>query len=356
VSSPPSTSARAAGASDPLVTVIVPIRNEERDIERALRSVLAQEVAPEQLEIVVVDGMSSDGTREIVGRLAREDGRIRLVDNPGRRVPPALNRGLGEAKGRYLVRVDGHAWIPPDYVSRMLDHLEAGACEAVGGKLVCHADTGFGRAVATAMSSRLGVGGSRHHYLDRRELVDHVAFPGYPVEVLHRLGGWVESLSSNQDFELDWRLGDAGGRILYDPEIVGHYRCSETPRALARQYWRYGFWKVHVLRLHPRSLRARNLVPTTFVAVLATALAVLPARRGRALLGLVLGPYLLLVGLGAARLGGRCPWSAARIAAALAIMHLSWGAGFWAGVASRIPTLRRLSHSPCVHSRGADSG
>jgi len=317
-------------AASPLVTVVIPCRNEEAAISACLESVCRQTVT--DTEILVVDGGSVDRTRDIIAEWAERDRRVQLLDNPDGIVPIALNIALDQAKGRWLVRVDAHCTIPNDYVERLVGHLESGVGGA-GGRKLGVGTTFTGKAIALAMSSKAGVGGSAYHHADSVQFVDHIPFGAYPVELARQIGGWNEKLSVNQDFEFDVRVCQAGHRLLLDPSIVIDWENRQTIEALFRQYHRYGRGKVRVMRLHPSSTKLRHLVAPAFVAALVAA--VLPWRWkylaiARALLA---GSYVTLVAIAGVADGKPLPlrqrW---RVIVSLMTMHVSWGIGFWQGV------------------------
>lgn len=316
-----------------LVTIVVPARNEEDFIGACLDSILGQDEP--NLQILVVDGCSSDRTTEIVREYGTRDPRIELISNAAGIVPAGLNLALRAARGAWLVRIDAHATVPPDYVTRALAHLRTGRWGAVGGRKDGVGVTAAGRAIAAAMASRFGVGGSVYHYGTDTCEVDHVPFGAYPTAVARELGGWDEGLAVNQDFEFDRRLREHGHAILFDPDLRISWYCRQSVRALFSQYHRYGAGKVAVMRMHPRSIRLRQLVPPGFVLVAAAALAVSPWRPR--LLLLVIAPYAVALGAASAVTARRLddPTSRAWVPAAFAVMHTAWGLGFWRGV-SRI--------------------
>lgn len=317
----------APGSLSDLVSVVLPVLDEEPSIEACLRSVLAQTVR--DLEVLVVDGGSRDRTRELVGSTAAGDPRVRLLDNRARIIPAGLNVGLRAARGRWLVRVDGHSTIPPDYVARVVAHLASSrSWGAVGGRKDAAADGATGRAIAAALGSRFGVGDSYYHYGTEPREVDHVPFGSYPVELLRSLGGWDERLVANEDFELDDRIRRAGHALLFDPAIRIRWRGKETLGALFAQYRRYGAGKAAVLLLRPSSVRARHLAAPTLVAGVAAA-ALLAVRRPAAGAAL-LAPYAGALVLAARRADPTLdPVARTRLPAAFAAMHLGWGLGFW---------------------------
>jgi hypothetical protein len=235
-----------------------------------------------------------------------------------------------------MVRIDAHATVGPDYVARAVHHLRSGRWGGVGGRVAARGVTSAGRAIATAMSSKFGIGNSVHHYGTEPVPADHVPFPGYPLTLVRQLGGWDEALPTNQDFELDYRIGLNGHRLLYDPEMVIDYRCAQSVRAVFRQFRRYGKGKAQVVVLHPRSLRARHFVAPALVAQLAVVAAATLVLRKPVVLALA-APYAGGV-VAASRREGRSLDPAARrhLPLVFAAMHLSWGMGFWEGLFTHV--------------------
>lgn len=334
--------------ADRLVTVVVPARNEAVGIGACLDSILAQDWA--EFEVVVVDGASDDSTAEIVEGYRRRDPRVRLVTNPRKTIPVSLNLALGCAKGAWLVRVDAHSTIPANYIRLAAEHLRTGAYGGVGGRKDAVGRTPAGRAIAAAMASRFGVGGSTYHFGTIRRDVDHVPFGAYPVALLREVGGWDETLTDNEDFELDFRLRQIGQRLLFDPALRIEWQSRQSIRDLFRQYNRYGKGKAAVVRLHPMSMRPRHGAPPAIVLLLAGAL-VVTVSRPRTGLALV-SPYLAAVA-GASLWTARSldPKARPYVAPAFLAMHMGWGLGFWQGTlrlaavrSDLFPLLRRTPH------------
>lgn len=333
-------------SAGPEVSIIMPVRNEAASLDAALASVCSQ-ATDASIEVIVVDDHSTDSSRSIIERWVAQDERVRLVCSPRRGIPQALNCGLEAARGRFLVRVDGHSTVPADYVQTLLDHIRSGACEGAGGHKRAVGQGPFGRAVAAAHGSRFGIGDSKYHYSLRQELVDHIPFGAYITERALAIGGWDEELKTNEDYDFDFRYQQAGGRLLFDPAIVVDWRVRETPARLAHQYYAYGRGKFKTLMRHPSSLHLRWLVPPMLVVSLATGILLSWMRPGRVLLGVVGGSYALFLVVGAAILGSRVGMRLAPHAAlALGTMHLSWGTGFLVSagkaVLDRLSGVRRL--------------
>lgn len=331
----------------PEVTIIIPVRNEAANIKAVMDDVLAQ-VFDTSFEVVVADGRSTDGTATVLERMAAHDDRVRVVDNEHGGTPQGLNCALWNARGRYVLRMDGHAHIGSDYVQRLVDHLRSGTCEGAGGRKRAIGRGQFGRAVAAAHGSRFGIGDSKYHHSRVVELVDHVPFGAYVTQRARDIGGWDETFVRNQDFEFDYRYGLAGGRILLDPSIVAEWSVRETPKALASQYYQYGYWKFRALMRHPSSFHLRWLAPPTLVGVLALGALTAPARPGRLLLGTASTAYGGALSLGAVMLSRSLgPRLGPHAAAALGVMHLSWGTGFLVSAARTAGERVRRKRSFC---------
>ncbi|GAB4423034.1 MAG: hypothetical protein Kow0031_01370 [Anaerolineae bacterium] len=314
----------------------MPIRNESKYIERSLGAVLRQDYPANRLEVLLVDGRSTDATREIVGRLAGRYANVRLLDNPAQIQAAALNVGIRAARGDIIVRVDGHTFIEPDYVSACVAHLLAGDADNVGGMMRAQGDTVVGQAVALATTSPFGIGGSKFHYTDQMHYVDTVYLGAYWRKTLLEIGLFDEEYVINQDYELNIRLRQAGGRILLSPAVKSVYVPRGSLRGLWRQYFRYGRWKTRTLRKHPASLQWRQLAAPLFVAALAVSgLLGLLVRPFRWLFGAVAGSYLLANLLASTIAASRGGWRyLPLLPLVFAALHVGWGAGFWAGLVS----------------------
>jgi succinoglycan biosynthesis protein ExoA len=318
----------------PLISVIMPIRNEADYIAHSLNAVMAQDFPFNRIEIFVVDGMSSDGTRQILQEYAKEYPNLHLVDNPGRIVPTGFNTAITLARGTIIIRIDGHTLIDPDYVRQCIDALYNTGADNVGGKMNAVGISGFGEAVALATSSPFGVGGGRFHYSDKKEWVDTVYMGAWRREIFDRIGLFDEELVRDQDDEFNYRLREQGGKILLSPKIKSTYTVRSKPRSLWRQYFQYGYWKVRVLQKHPRQMRPRQFIPPAFAGVLlfSTLLAVFTF-SGRLLLGIILGSYLLANLTASTYTAAQKGWRHLPLLPIVyAILHLSYGLGFLTGL------------------------
>jgi succinoglycan biosynthesis protein ExoA len=326
-------------ADYPFVSVIMPIRNEARYIGWSLRAVLAQDYPADRMELLIVDGMSDDGTRaairQVIGSEEQQQAgwRITLYDNPSRAVPAALNIGLRHARGAVIIRVDGHCEIPPDYVRRSVEALYLVGADCAGGPIATVGETIVARGIALAQSSAFGVGGSAFR-TGRRQAgyVDTLAFGAYRREVFDRIGGFDEELVRNQDDELNFRLIQSGGTIWLDPAIQSVYYSRASLRGLWRQYYQYGLYKVRVIQKRGGVAAWRHLVPAGFILCLLASLllALVSGRRGWALAAA--GPYGLANGV-ASIWAARRGWPALPLLPfAFLTMHVAYGLGFLAGL------------------------
>jgi glycosyltransferase involved in cell wall biosynthesis len=324
------------------VSVILPALNERAFIRDCLDSLLAQDF-DRIVEVLVVDGGSTDGTRQIVEGVGAP---IRLVDNPRVTAAAAMNVGIAQAKGDIVCRADAHTLYDPTYIRRCVEVLEATGADNVGGPMRAVGTTSFGRAVAAVTSSPFGVGPGKFHYSRKREEVDTVYLGCWRRETLEALGGYDESRLqwAAEDQELNLRLRQRGGRIVLDPVIRSSYFPRETPRALRRQYFNYGMAKASTLAKHRTLPTWRPLVPAALVAA-TVAGAVLGRGAGRAAVPAI---HALACAGAAVKMSDNPGVAPHRAFAALQICHWSYGAGFWSGVV-RILRGRRFVTRPGGH-------
>lgn len=320
----------------PTVSIIVPCYNEQTTIRRLLDAIYAQTYPRAALEVVIADGLSADGTRAEIASFmaAHPDLSITLVDNPRRLIPVALNLAIQHARGDILLRLDAHSIPYPDYVERCVADLEAGLGDNVGGvwEILPGGESWLARSIAVAAAHPLGVGDAAYRHATRPAYVDTVPFGAFKRELLALVGFFDENLHANEDYEFNARLRQRGGRVWLNPAIRSRYLARATLLGLARQYWRYGFWKWQMLRRYPKTLRWRQALPPLLVAslVLGSASAIV-FPLARLLLALEVGLYLLalLVAAAEAALRRRKGFLLLGLPLAIATMHLAWGAGFW---------------------------
>lgn len=319
----------------PFVSVMLPIRNEARRIDAALASVLSQDYPADRMEVIVIDGISDDGTRERVEAAAARDARVRLIDNPRRIVPTGMNLATARARGAVLIRVDGHCEIERDYVRRCVEHLLRDGVDGVGGPVTTIGETPLSEVIALAMSSRFGVGDSSFRTVtDRTMLADTVPFPAYTREIIARVGPYDEELVRNQDDDYNYRLRKLGAKVLLAADVRSRYYSRGTIRRLWRQYFQYGFWKVRVMQKHPLQMRPRQFVPPAFVAaLLGSALLAIFSVAGAWLLGLVAGAYALANFAASARVArGKGMRTLLILPIVFATLHVAYGLGFLVGL------------------------
>jgi len=316
----------------PRVTLVVAMRNEESNIGACLESIAAQDYPPDRLEVLVLDGGSTDRSREIAEeRIGARPG-WQLIANPRISQAAGWNIGIDRATGDVIGIVGAHSELAPDYVRAAVETLERTGAEMVGGPVRARSSGLVGRAVATATSSRFGVGGATFHYADRESDVDTV-YMGVSRRETYRRFRFDEEMVRNQDDELSYRLLDAGARIVVNPAIRSSYRNRATLGSLWRQYFAYGFWKVRVAQKHPRQVRPRQLIPPIFVGSLAGSVALwLAWPPGRVLFTSVAGSYILANLAASAWVGRRNPPTTVVLPAVFAVLHIGYGLGFLAGL------------------------
>ena len=318
------------------ITIVIPCRNEAGCIAEVLDSIVAQDLEGIQWEVIVADGMSDDGSREILDRYTAREPRIRVIDNPSRAVPAGLNAAIRDARGEIILRMDAHTSYAPDYVRRCIETLRSTGAENVGGPARTRPRGYWGRAIAAGYHSPVACGGARFHDPNYEGWADTVPYGCWRKATLLELGLFDESLVRNQDDELNLRLCRSGGRIWQSPSIVSWYQPRASLRRLFQQYFQYGFWKVAVIRKHRIPASWRHLAPASFVAA-ATLLPLLALGLRSELLfaGWVamLAAYLLAIAGASVQSAGRYGWS---LLPALPLVffayHFSYGAGFLAGL------------------------
>lgn len=343
----------ATSGSPPLsVAVVVPVRNERRRLPGLIGVIEGQSLSP--VQVVVADGSSTDGSREWLEEASQSRPWLRVVDNPTRIIPDAMNRAVGATDADILARMDAHADYAADYLERLVNVLATHVELAGAGGAMRTAGRGpWGSAIAAVLRSRWGLGGAPHRVGGAGGPVDHTFCTAYRRSAVVAAGGWDRHLLANEDVELDFRLKAASGPIWLVPSATSTWWTRETPAALARQMWRYGFYRARTAHLHPRTIKARHLAPVAVVSAI-PALALIHPRRGvAAALGYLAGAAWM--GASAARGSGA---SRARAAAVVPVVHLSWGAGMAAGLvlhagarpapglAGSAPDLPSVAHAP----------
>jgi len=317
-------------SSRPFVTVAIPCLNERAFIETCVRSVLAQDYPGDRLEVLVADGLSDDGTRGVLARLAAEDRRLRVIDNPERIQAAGLNATLKAARGEIIVRMDAHCDYQRDYLRRCVEALESTGADNVGGAQRARARTFFQSALCAALGSPLGVGGARYRSAENEGFVDTVFLGAFRRRVFETVGLYDSRAVTNEDAELNQRLLAAGGKIYLSRDIVVHYYPRATLPALARQYFKYGSGRARSLLKHRTLPSLRPTLPFAMVMA-AAALAAVPLLRP--LLPVFLGLYALASAAEALRVGHALgARTVALVWAIFPVLHLAHGLGFAAGL------------------------
>ncbi|MFI1291111.1 glycosyltransferase family 2 protein [Streptomyces sp. NPDC020792] len=310
----------------PAVSVIMPVLDEERHLRGAVEAILAQEYGGE-MEVVIALGPSADRTDEIAAELVAEDPRVHTVPNPTGRTPAALNAAIKASRHPIVVRVDGHGMLSPDYIATAVRLLEETGAQNVGGIMHAEGENAWEHAVAAAMTSKIGVGNAAFHTGGQAGPAETVYLGVFRRAALEQQGGYNEEFIRAQDWELNFRIREAGGLIWFSPELRVSYRPRPNVKALARQYKDYGRWRHVVARYHQGSINLRYLAPPAAVCAIAAGIVVGAALTPWALV--VPGGYLAAIAAGSLPAGKGLPLAARlRIPVALATMHMSWGWGF----------------------------
>jgi len=319
----------------PLVSVIIPSRDEEKFIEKCLDSIIANDYPKDKLEVLVVDGMSDDGTRGIIGTYMQEYPFVRLLDNPQKIVSTALNIGIKNAQGEIIVRMDAHTEYAPDYITHCLQVLEQTGADNVGGAARTKADSYMQEAISVAYKTPFGVGGAKFHDENFEGYVDTVTYGCWQKTTLEKIGLFDEELIRNQDDELNLRLIRSGGKIWQSPEIKSWYYPRDSIVALFKQYVQYGYWKVRVIQKHKIPASIRHIVPGAFVGLLVI-LAVL-SPFSQLSLKILAGLFLFygVINLGASLLSCKKPskWKYIPVMPIIfSTCHFGYGYGFLRGI------------------------
>jgi glycosyltransferase involved in cell wall biosynthesis len=284
-----------APPADPIVSVVIPTRNEIRFIDRCLRSIFSADPVPGTMEVIVVDGMSEDGTRAILAEWARRQPNLLILDNPQRIVPTAMNIGIRAARGQWIIRIDAHSEFPSDYLKRCLDLSKRTGMDNVGGSVVTlpGSESRAARLIQALTTHSFGVGNSGFRIGARAGRADTVPFGCYRRAIFRRIGFYDERLVRNQDYELNARLIKAGGTIWRDPEIQIRYYNQSTFKGLLLQAFTTGQWNPWTWYVAPYAFAWRHAVPVVFVSAFlgALLLGLFRSALGPLAVGAMLVPY-----------------------------------------------------------------
>lgn len=330
----------------PTVSAIIPCRNERHHIEACVRSILGQEPVPGGMEIIVADGASDDGTRDILNRLCQEEPCLRVTENPRQITACGMNAGIREARGQYLAIMGAHNRYAPDYLRQGVAILQETEADNVGGAMICEATSYVQRAIAAAHHSPFAVGNARWHNPDYEGPADTVFGGIYRREVFDRIGLFDEDLIRNQDDEFNLRLTRGGGKIWQSQHLKSWYTPRASLQALARQYTQYGYWKVRLIQKHRLPASIRHLIPASFVLSLIVLGIVSP------LWPAAFWAWVLLAGVYSVSNATAAMWTAARygwnllflLPFVFAVYHFAYGYGFLRGAWDFIIRRRGPSH------------
>ena len=326
----------------PKVSIIVPCYNEQFTIRPLLEALRSQTFPNSEMEVVIADGMSTDGTRQAIASFQKDFPHleVRLVDNTVRTIPAGLNCAIEASRGEIIVRLDAHSKPYPDYVENCVKAHEQGRGDNVGGvwEIQPGAQTWMARSISIAAAHPLGVGDAMYRLATSASEVDTVPFGSYRRTLIEKIGGYNEALLTNEDYEFNTRIRKANGRVWLDPAIRSVYFSRSTLLELIRQYWRYGYWKWRMLRRFPDTVRWRQALPPLFVLSLIglALISVFLQAASWLLLAEILFYFfvLFLAGIHAA-IKHRKPYLLLGLPLAITAMHITWGSGFlWSTLTS----------------------
>jgi succinoglycan biosynthesis protein ExoA len=327
-----STSSTIKEVIPPVVSVIVPCYNEEATIGLLLDALHQQTFPREKTEILIADGMSTDGTRGVIAAFQGEypDPQIRVIDNPKRSIPSGVNLAISSACGKYIVRIDAHSKPYPDYIERCVTALESNMGDNVGGvwEIQPGGDSWFAKAIACAASHPLAVGDARYRLGGNAQQVETVPFGSFRRTLVQKVGAFDENLLTNEDYEFNVRVRESGGVVWFDPAIRSVYFSRPDFVSLVKQYFRYGYWKGKMLQRNPGTIRWRQFLPPAFVfSILLLGLLSVFTSIARWMLILELGLYFAVLLIFGMYLGLKNRQLSLLIGFPLAVatMHVSWG-------------------------------
>jgi len=336
-----------------MLSVIIPCRNEATRIASVLDCLLAQKMPEGGLEILVADGMSSDGTQEVVRQVASRDARVRLLQNRQQFTANGLNLAIREARGRFIARIDAHSSYASDYLYECMAVLRSRGADNVGGAWIARGDGYVSRAIAAAFQSPFAVGGARSHTAVYEGPVDSVYLGCWPKTTFEKYGGFDEELVRNQDDEHNFRINRGGGTVWQSPRIRSWYTPRNSINALFRQYYQYGYWKVRVIQKHGRPACVRHVVPGIFVTgLLACACGGFFLPAFWVLGGIALIAYIVGLSVAALDTARQSEWRLIPVLPLVfATYHMGFGIGFLNGILDFVLLRRAPSKSATVLTR-----
>ena len=318
----------------PIISIVIPCRNEENFIEKCIYSLLGQEGINGEIEILVADGMSNDKTREIVTKIAADDRRVKLLDNIQLSTPHALNMGIKNANGEYVAILGAHSDYSKSYLASCLNILNKYPdVSCAGGPIESLGRNDFAKATAIAMSSYIGVGNANHRFPNYEGYAEMACFPVFRKEVFDKFGLYDETLIKNQDDEFCFRINKNGGKVFISSSAKSNYYVRESPKELFKQYFDYGFWRVAVLKKHKVPISYRQQIPILFFLTMLILLILGFVTHNFILSAFFPITYISLISIfGFKTLFVQKFSVAIRVPLAVFILHFSYACGFFIGI------------------------
>ncbi|MBN1479538.1 glycosyltransferase family 2 protein [candidate division KSB1 bacterium] len=322
----------------PLVSIVIPMLNERDAIERCINSIFAQDYPADRLEIVIVDGLSDDGSQQVVTSLMKEHHFIKLLENPTRRTPASLNIGVRHAAGDVIVILGAHTTIERQFVSTNIKYMNELGVKCTGGTQINVGETYLQRAIGFGMGSVFGIPSAPYRFFPKKRFVDTVVYAAYKRQLFDEVGYFDEELCISEDAEFNWRIRKAGNKIFYTPEIISYYYPRKNLFRLFKQFFNYGIFRVNVMKKHIDSVKLIHFLPPLFVAtmvVLSVGGFFVPLLWKLA--AVVLALYILYIILGAFLTAGKVKkiHYVPVLPPVFATMHISWGTGFLVGMVKK---------------------
>jgi len=318
----------------PFTTIIIPAYNEQDYIGICLKSLVEQDYDKKAIEILVVDGISSDASRRIVREWGQKYAYIKLLDNPKRATAAGVNVGIRAAQGDVIIILGAHSFIAPDFLGESRDCLQKSGADCVGGPLRYVGESSLAKTISLAMASPFGVGNAYFRYSTKAQFVDTLAFGAYKKAVFDRIGLFDENLIANEDYDLNYRIRKTGGKIFLSPTIKSFYFNQASFAGLWKQYFRYGFWKVRMLCKYPESIAIRQAVPPVFVLSLLLIISLSLFFQPFIYLFLaIISTYLICSLTTSLHIASKQGWRHfPRLPLVFLYLHLGWGSGFLYGL------------------------
>jgi cellulose synthase/poly-beta-1,6-N-acetylglucosamine synthase-like glycosyltransferase len=323
------------GPALPKVSFVIPMLNEAEAIERCINSIQCQDYPKGNLEIVVVDGISEDSSRQKVAELVAQHGNIKLCDNPQKRTPHALNIGIRNSSGDVIIILGAHTRINRDFVALNIKYMRELGVNCVGGTQINVGETFMQKAIAAAMSSPLGIPSAPYRYRKTKQFVDTVVYAAYKRHLFNQIGFFDEEMYISEDAELNWRIRKAGHKIFFAPEIISYYYPRKTLKALIKQFSNYGVLRVNVIKKHLDALKIIHILPPLFIiSFFVLSIASILNRQSLFLLIALCVLYALYLAIATvhAVLATKRPLYLLVLPLIFLSMQMSWGFGFLAGL------------------------